>query len=207
MKQSILAGQFNLKVNPFSEKGNAEWSPELQYALRYAGLFGMIQLSSILMNVNFNNILENETINKIGRIEKNLLEYDSEDTATFGLLSEFTGPSVSHMKYFSIVAGLVNMDDPLTKIMLGNVDYNEETEDVLRYTDYQWSTEYGRLKNKIIPAIRDGRGVDVLRHYLSLYPSSWIKSARRHIGLSRPSTSNFTTSEILSSLSKLPKIG
>ena len=203
-KQSILAGQYNLKVNPFSEKGNAEWSPELQYLLRYAGMFGLIQLSSILLNVNFNNILENETIDRIARIEKDLLEHDSKEAATFGLLSEFTGPTIGHLKYFSIAKGLVDMDDPLTRVMLGNVNYAENTEDVLKYTDYQWSTEYGRLKNKILPALRDGRGVDVLRHYLALYPSSWIKSARRHIGLKKPSTSKYTTSEVLSSLAKLP---
>ena len=96
------------------------------------------------------------------------------------------------------------MDDPLTRVMLGNVNYAENTEDVLRYTDYQWGTEYGRLKNKIIPALKDGRGVDVLRHYLALYPSSWIKSARRRIGLNKPRTSKYTTSEVLSSLAKLP---
>ena len=204
--QSIMAGQYNLKVNPFSEKGSAEWSPELQYMLRYAGMFGLINLSSILLNVNFNNILENETLDRIGRIEKDILEHDSETKATFGLLSEFTGPTIGHLKYFSIAKGLVDMDDPFTRIMLGNVDYTENTEDVLRYTDYQWSTEYGRLKNKILPAIRDGRGVDVLRHYLALYPSDWIKSARRSLGLKKSSTSKYSTEQVLSSLTNFAKL-
>ena len=169
-------------------------------------MFGLINLSSILLNVNFNNILENETLDRIGRIEKDILEHDSETKATFGLLSEFTGPTIGHLKYFSIAKGLVDMDDPFTRIMLGNVDYTENTEDVLRYTDYQWSTEYGRLKNKILPAIRDGRGVDVLRHYLALYPSDWIKSARRSLGLKKSSTSKYSTEQVLSSLTNFAKL-
>ena len=83
--------------------------------------------------------------------------------------------------------------------MLGNVDYTDDTEDSRRYTDYQYSTEYGRFKHKIYPAIRDGRGVDLLRHYLALYPSSWIKEARKKLGLKK-SKSKYSTEQVLSSL-------
>jgi hypothetical protein len=174
-------------------------SPEIQYLMNYAGVFGMIQLGSIILNANLNNILENETFNRLLRIEKDLLDYDDPDKATFGLLSEFTGPSIGHLKYFSIVSGLIKLDSPLKKIMLGNVDYTDDTEDSRRYTDYQYSTEYGRFKHKIYPAIRDGRGVDLLRHYLALYPSSWIKEARKKLGLKK-SKSKYSTEQVLSSL-------
>jgi hypothetical protein len=174
-------------------------SPEIQYLMNYGGVVGMIQLGSILLNANLNNILENETVNRLLRIEKDLLDYDDPDKATFGLLSEFTGPTIGHLKYFSIVSGLIKLDSPLKKIMLGNVDYTEDTEDSRRYTDYQYSTEYGRFKHKIYPAIRDGRGVDLLRHYLALYPSSWIKEARKKIGLQK-SKSKYSTEQVLSSL-------
>jgi len=174
-------------------------SPEIQYLMNYAGVFGMIQLGSIILNANLNNILENETINRLSRIERDLLDYENDDRATFGLLSEFTGPTIGHLKYFSIISGLIKLDSPIKKILLGNVDYTEDTEDSRRYTDYQYSTEYGRFKHKIYPAIRDGRSTDLLRHYLAWYSTPWIKEARRKIGLKK-SKSNYSTKEILTSL-------
>ena len=178
-------------------------SPEMKYLMNYAGVFGMIQLGSIIMNANLNNILENETLNRLSRIERDLLDYEDEDRATFGLLSEFTGPSIGHLKYFSIMSGLIKLDSPTKKILLGNVDYTEDTEDSRRYTDYQYSTEYGRFKHKIWPALRDGRSIDLARHYLAWYPTAKIKKARKYLGLKKPSKSKFTTEEILYSLRQL----
>jgi len=188
-----------------SIKAQAWDSPEMQYAMRYAGLFGMIQLGSILLNVDLNNMLENETINRLYRIEKDIVEEGSKEKATFGLLSEFTGPTIGHLKYWSITSGLTKLDTPLKRRLLGNIDYTLDTEDSRRYTDYQYSTEYGRFRHKILPALRDGRGVDLLRHWLALYPSSWIKTARRSIGLQKkPKTSKYTTAQVLSSLRQFP---
>ena len=175
-------------------------SPEMKYVMRYAGVFGLIQLGSVLLNANLNNILENETLNRLGRIERDLLEYDNKDRATFGLLSEFTGPTIGHLKYFSIMSGLVKLDSPTKKILLGNVDYTQDTEDSRRYTDYQYSTEFGRIKHKIYPAVRDGRSIDLVRHYLAWYPTTRIKKARKRLGLKKPSRSTFTTEEILHSI-------
>ena len=88
-------------------------SPEMRYMMNYAGVFGMIQLGSIIMNANLNNILENETLNRLSRIERDLLDYGNKDRATFGLLSEVTGPSIGHLKYFSIISGLIKLDSPV----------------------------------------------------------------------------------------------
>ena len=181
-----------------------QWdSSELQYLLRYGSLFGMIQLGSILLNANLNNILENETINRLARIEKDLTDYDDPDKATFGLLSEFSGPTIGHLKYAMIAGGLISLDTPAKKMLLGNVDYTEDTENSERYTAYQYSTEYGRMKYKILPALRDGRSIDVLRHYLAWYPSSWIKKARKSLGLKKKSKSKYTTEQVLHSLRQL----
>ena len=174
-------------------------APEMRYLMNYAGVFGMIQLGSIILNANLNNILENETLNRLSRIERDLLDYGDKDRATFGLLSEVTGPTIGHLKYLSIVSGLIKLDTPAKKILLGNVDYTQDTEDSRRYTDYQYSTEYGRFKHKILPAIRDGRSTDLLRHYLAWYPTPWIKEARKFIGLKK-SKSKYSTKDILTSL-------
>ena len=186
--QSIKAGNFD--------------SPEMRYLMNYAGVFGMIQLGSILMNANLNNILENETLNRISRIYRDLYDYDNDDRATFGLLSEVTGPTVGHLKYLSIVSGLTKLDTPAKKILLGNVDYTDDTEATRRYRDYQYSTEFGRFKHKTWKALRDGRSSDLFYNYLLLYPEPWIKSARKKIGLKK-SKSKFSTEEVLRSLSNL----
>ena len=163
-------------------------SSEIRYLMNYAGVFGMINLASIVLNGNLNNIVENETFSRILRIERDLTEYDNKDKATFGLLSEVTGPTIGHLKYASIVSGLISLDTPFNKIMYGNVDYSDvQNENVLRYSDYQYSTEYGRMKHKILPAIRDGRGMDLVRHYLAFYPSETIKKARELLGLKKAS--------------------
>jgi hypothetical protein len=167
--QSIKAGQWD--------------SPELQYAYRYGSLYGLISLGSILLNGNLHNIIENETLNRINRIESDLLDINKEDRATFGLLSEFSGPTLGHLKYLAITSGVLKLDTDLQKQLFGNVNYRDTMdEDVLRYTDYQYSTEYGRFKHKIAPAIKDGRGLDLMRHYLAFYPSDWIKSSRKVLG-------------------------
>tara|TARA_R100000808_G_scaffold25035_2_gene60706 strand:- start:1393 stop:4053 length:2661 start_codon:yes stop_codon:yes gene_type:complete len=165
-----------------------QWdSPELQYAYRYGTLYGLISLGSIVLNGNLHNIVENETLNRIKRIEADLLDINKEDRATFGLLSQFTGPTVSHLKYLAITSGVIKLDTDLQKQLFGNVNYREDNDpDILRYTDYQYSTEYGRFKHKIAPAIKDGRGMDLLRHYLSFYPTDWIKESRKMIGRNIP---------------------
>ena len=184
--QSIKAGNFD--------------SPEMRYLMNYAGVFGMIQLGSILMNANLNNILENETLNRVSRIYRDLYDYDNDDRATFGLLSEVTGPTVGHLKYLSIVSGLIKLDTPEKKILLGNVDYTDNTEATRRYRDYQYSTEFGRFKHKTWKALRDGRSSDLFYNYLLLYSEPWIKSARKELGLKK-SKSKFSTEEVLRSLS------
>jgi hypothetical protein len=192
-----------LKAAGQSAKAGNWDSPEMQYVMRYAGVLGLIQLGSILLNADLNNILENETLNRLSRIERDIVEYDDDKRATFGLLSEFSGPTIGHLKYFSIMSGLTKLDSPTAKILLGNVDYTQDTEESRRYTDYQYSTEYGRWQHKIWPALRDGRGPDLFRHYLSLYPTTWIKEYRKKIGIKRPSKSKYTTEEILTSLRQL----
>jgi hypothetical protein len=127
------------------------------------------------------------------------MEYDNDERATFGLLSEFTGPTIGHLKYAMIMSGLLQLDTPTQKIIFGNVDYTNDSEESRRYTDYQYSTEYGRLRHKILPAIRDGRGVDLFRHYLNFYPAPWIKEARRKIGLKK-NKSSYSREDALNAL-------
>ena len=180
-----------------------QWdSDELLYAVRYGAVFSLIQAGSILANTDLNNIFENETISRLDRIENDLMTAEPElrelftpdwrnipdqpdiimapdkdrVKKTYGLLSQASGPTLGHIKYGLIAAGVLDIDsNAYMEMMFGNVDYSKDTEEVAQYTAYQYSTEWGKLRNKNWPAIRDGRGMDVIRHWLSFYPADWTK--------------------------------
>ena len=229
--KAVQAGQWN--------------ADELMYAARYAGVFGAVQLGSILLNVDLNNLFENETISRIKRVHDDLTvggkyelsellnpdyttmgestfdemdggigrvltktdetgvtvsgtkqrpvsaakQYFPQDfiqsgrnKSTFGLSAEVFGPTIGHMKYGLIASGLMDLEHSLfNQIVFGNVDYSKDDEDTARYEAYQYSTEYGRFINKTWPAVRDGRGMDLVRHWLGLYPRTWTKKYHESI--------------------------
>ena len=223
--KAVQAGQWN--------------ADELMYAARYAGVFGVLQLGSILLNVDLNNLFENETISRIKRVHDDLtvggkyeisdllnpdyqsmgeLTFTEQDAtrtdmptdvpmrpiskagqffpqdfiqsgrkkSTFGLSAEVFGPTIGHMKYGLISSGLMDLEhSTFNQIVMGNVDYSKDDPDTARYEAYQYSTEYGRFVNKTWPAVRDGRGMDLVRHWLGLYPRKWTNQYHKSIfGLS-----------------------
>ena len=154
-------------------------SQELQWALRYAGVSTSIALASALLNVDLSNILEDETRERVSRVYRDVVDADNPDKATFGLLSEISGTNLGTLKYLAISQGIIDMDyNDLMPIIFGNVDYsNEADKDADLYAAYQYSTEWGVIKNKLYPALRDGRGIDVIRHTLKWYPNEFTKEA------------------------------
>tara|TARA_X000001382_G_scaffold130959_1_gene128203 strand:+ start:6191 stop:8929 length:2739 start_codon:yes stop_codon:yes gene_type:complete len=168
---------------------------EMSYLYRYFALFSALQVGSILLNSDLNGMIPNETLEKLKQIENDFTAPldPSDETMTYGLLSEFTGPSLGHAKFGVMVSGLLN-EDPgyLQQLMLGNVDYIDDKYD--KYKWYQLSTEIGRFKTKIGPAIADGRGMDVFRHYFRIYPGELpypgldvsTKDARQIVGENVP---------------------
>lgn len=165
-------------------------APELRYLGRYFGLFAALQLGSIVTNLNLNGIMPNETLEMITDIEDSFTQpLDPQSTKkTFGLVSEFTGPTVGWMKWGLLYSGIMNTDSSyLSQVLLGNVDYAGEDE---KYNSYQLSTLYGQWSTKIGPSLEDGRGWDALRHYFRMYPGELpypgfditTKEARKAVG-------------------------
>ena len=165
------------------DKSGFKDSEELQYAMRYAGVSGIIGLASIFLNTDFTNIIENETVERMNRVLEDLTKYDSSDRGTFGLLSEFTGPTIGHLKYFMISQGIIDMEhSDLNKILFGNVDYSDPDDKLSNmYSAYQLSTEWGVIKNKLWPSLKAGRGRDLLTHSLKLYPNEYTKKLNQHL--------------------------
>ena len=149
-----------------------QWnSAEATYLYRYAGLFAALSIGSVLTNLNLHRVLPNETLESIKQIEDNFTtpgSYEDEEM-NFGLLSEVTGPTVGTMKFLLMYFTALNTDPSyLQEVILGNVDYEKEEHN--KYKWYQLSTEVGRYMTKVKPAIEDGRGIDIFRHYFKLYP-------------------------------------
>ena len=158
-------------------------SADMQYFSRMAGTSLLVSLASVLTNTNLFNLFENETQERLTRVVDDLTQYDNPDKGTFGLISEATGPTISHLKYLMIVGGIIDLEHSnLNKIIFGNVDFSDDSDKLTdMYSAYQISTAWGVTKNKLWPAIKSGRGRDLFTHYLKLYPSSWTKKYHEQI--------------------------
>ena len=163
-------------------------SSELRTMMRYGGMMSVMGLLSAITNTDLTNIFENETVERLNRVRKDIVEAENPDRGTFGLLSEFTGPTIGMMKYAAIANGIIDTDhDTLNKILFGNVDFADPNDKLSQqYMAYQYSTTWGVLKNKIEPTIRNGRGRDLITHYLKLYPSPWTKAGHEAIWGKKP---------------------
>ena len=163
-------------------------SEEIGYAMRYAIVSGGVALASVLTNTDFTNIIENESVDRIKRVADDLIEFDNPNQGTFGLMGEFTGPTLGTLKHLMIASEIIDIDNnDLNKILFGNVDFSDPN-DVMaeRYNAYQFSTFWGTMKNKIWPALESGRGRDLLTHYLKLYPAEWTKKGHGFIYGDKP---------------------
>ena len=152
-------------------------SEEITYAMRYAGVSLGVALASALTNIDFTNIIENESVERVQRVMDDLTESQSKDKGTFGLMGEFTGPTLGMLKYLAISQEIIDIEhNDLNKILFGNVDFSDDSDKLSNmYAAYQWSTAWGVTKNKIAPAIKAGRGRDLITHWLKLYPSDMTK--------------------------------
>ena len=156
-------------------------SEEIQYAMRYAGVSGLVGLASVVMNTDLFNIIENESAERIKRVVDDLTEYDNPDRGTFGLLGQISGTNVGTLKHLLIANEFIDIEySDLNKIIFGNVDFSDDSDKLTdMYSAYQISTAWGVTKNKLWPAIKSGRGRDLLTHWLKLYPSEWTKEGRK----------------------------
>ena len=180
-KDAFLSGQYD--------------APEIKQALRFAGIYSAVQALSITTNLDLTNTLENDTVERL----MNLKDYfigDEEDLENKrGLVNDFTGPIVGDMLYALNMFQLYKMpDSEWGKMLTGYTDFYEEG-DVPSWVNPKkqldsnekrnmWNrlnVEFARWKTKIVPAIRDGRGMDILRAELGWYPRKEQKRSRKKV--------------------------
>jgi len=151
--------------------------------LRYAAIFGMVNVASVALNTDFNNIIDNDLIRRAGDLN-DMLD-DEDESLKFGLLQQFTGPSVGHLTFALQMADIINTDDSaLQEIIFGNVDY--DTPEHEKYKWYQLATVVGQWNNKLYPAMESRRGSDVFRHLFKLYPSKFTKEWNEKVFGAKP---------------------
>tara|TARA_R110002126_G_scaffold291380_3_gene451918 strand:- start:5500 stop:8205 length:2706 start_codon:yes stop_codon:yes gene_type:complete len=152
-------------------------SEEIQWAARQAGVLSLIQLASIVVNSDISNIFENETLQRLENVVKDITSYDDDEKSTFGLMSEFTGPTIGQLKRGLIAQGIIDLDEStFNKIMFGNVNFGDKNDEkAVRLDKYKYGTFAGVTSNKILPTLQGGRGRDLFTHYLKLYPSETTK--------------------------------
>ena len=151
--------------------------------MRYAGVSLGVALASALTNTDFTNIIENESVERIQRVMDDLTQFDNPDKGTFGLMGEFSGPTLGTLKHLAIANEIIDIEhNDLNKILFGNVDFADDSDKLsTMYAAYQWSTAWGVTKNKIAPALASGRGRDLITHWLKLYPNQYTKVANQFI--------------------------
>ena len=154
----------------------------MQFWGRYASVAAMLGLGSIAMGFNAFNIVDHDLFNRIKQFHDILIDNEdvSSDKDHFGLLSLFSGPTVSHINFLSNWSGLLNVDDnEWQEMVFGSIDYRDP--DNKSYLWYQLGTAPGMIMNKLYPTTVKGRGYDNIRHILKLYPSGWTKEYNKKL--------------------------
>jgi hypothetical protein len=195
LQSKILKGAYDAALSGQWGRGET-LAPELKQALRFAGIYGTVQALSIATNLDLTNTLENDTVERL----KDLAEYftgDEEDLKgrKRGMVNDFSGPIVGDMLYALNMFQLYKMpDEEWAKMLTGYIDYYGEG-DVPDWVNPRkkidttekrnmWNrlnVEFARLMTKNIPAVRDGRGVDILRHELGWYPRAHLREKRKTV--------------------------
>ena len=193
---SFLNLQSKIAKGAYDAALSGQWdAPELKQSLRFAGIYGAVQALSITTNLDITNLLENDTVRRL----QDFADYmtgDEEDLKNKrGMVNDFTGPIVGDMLYALNMFQLYKMpDNEWAKMLTGYQDFYGEGDvpdwvnpkkkidtDEKRNMWNRLSVQLARIVTKDIPAIHDGRGMDILRHELGLYPRSYLKEKRKTI--------------------------
>ena len=194
---SFLNLQSKIARGAYDAALSGQWdAPELKQALRFAGIYMAVQSLSIATNLDLTNTLENDTVERL----KELTEYFTADEKDLkgrkrGIVNDFTGPIVGDMLYALNMFQMYKMpDEEWAKMLTGYIDYYAEGDvpdwvnpkkkidtEEKRNMWNRLNVELARFRTKNWPAIRDGRGVDILRHELGWYPRSHIKEKRKWV--------------------------
>ena len=170
-------------------------APELKQALRFAGIYTAVQALSLTTNLDLTNTLENDTVERLQDLAEYFTGDDEKLERKRGMVNDFSGPIVGDMLYALNMFQLYKMpDNEWAKMLTGYINYygkgdvpdwvNPKKKIDTEEKRNMWNrmnVELARWRTKNIPALRDGRGIDIIRHELGWYPRSEIKEGRKTI--------------------------
>ena len=180
-KDALLSGQYD--------------APELKQALRFAGIYATVQTLSLATNLDLTNTLENDTVERLQDLAEYFTGDDEKLERKRGMVNDFSGPIVGDMLYALYMFQMYKMpDNEWAKMLTGYIDFygkgdvpdwvnpKKKIDTEEKYNMWnRMNVELARWRTKNIPAFRDGRGIDFLRHELGWYPRSELKEGRKTI--------------------------
>tara|TARA_R100001082_G_scaffold42170_1_gene22450 strand:- start:1248 stop:4007 length:2760 start_codon:yes stop_codon:yes gene_type:complete len=175
-KQDVLAG--NLIPN-----GDAR-GLEKAYRMAVAYFLAPV-IASAITGLNFNNLVEHDSANRINQLAT-IMTGDDEDIkkAFYGkgpILSTFGGPLASDIIDIGMMLDVVNLDeDSLLTIITGMQEYDLNTQSTdLSKTIRILNGFAGRLIERHIPQINEGRIGWAIQQELGLYPTKEAKEIQK----------------------------
>ena len=175
-KQDVLAG--NLLPN-----GDAR-GLEKAYRMAFAYFLAPV-MASALTGLNFSNLVEHDSANRINQLAT-ILTGDEEDVkkAFYGkgpILSTFGGPLASDILDIGMMLDVINLDeDSLLTIVTGMQEYdlNSQSTDLTKKLRLL-NGFAGRLLERHIPQLNEGRIGWAVQQELGLYPTTEAKDIQK----------------------------
>ena len=152
-----------------------QWdSPDLFVPLRFAGLYLFTEMMSGVFNLDFQRLMENDTVERIKTLKEGL---EGEDVKGRG----FLGPTTGELFYYATLFDWVKTPDNLAAQMI--VGYN----DAYGMTDEQkrarvlssLNVQASKFLTKDYKALRNGNGWDLMMHEFGLYPTARTREMRK----------------------------
>jgi hypothetical protein len=156
-----------------------QWNnPDLVIPIKFAGLYMFTQLMSGIGNVDFNRLMENDTVDRIKDL-KDALE-GKEDIKGRG----YIGPAVGDLFFLATLKDWIELPDNVVTDMI--VGYNN----AYKLTDEQkgmrllstFNVEMAKIPRNW-KALQNGTIWSVMMHEFGLYPKAWTREAREKFPL------------------------
>ena len=144
-------------------------------------------IASIIMGVDFTNIVENDMIEKMKKMAT-LFTGDEEDikSAFYGKgvatgLPFIGAPVISDMLAVGNILNFIDMDDDmLNKMIIGYEDYNLASKDKKVYEIIRTlNVQAGRFGYRTLPLLREGKIGSALQYELGLYPTKTSRELQK----------------------------
>lgn len=151
-----------------------QWdNPDVVVPMRFAGLYLFTEMMSGIFNLDFQRIMENDTVERIVLLKDAL---EGKDVKGRG----FLGPTVGELYYYATLNDFVKTpDNVVADIVVGYNDAYGMTKDqkqakLLSSINVQFS----KIVTKDYKALTNGNGWDVMMHEFGLYPTKETRELR-----------------------------